>query len=245
MLAHPANRRRADAVFLALAEEIGRLWGTLFGLGGCTSGESFVGRNVGLKSAWEGGRWCVRFIAMDHDMMSFPRDYFAPADLLRRWSHDADHIHGKPDDPWRSALDWLATIYRLDAETTARGRAALLRAASEAARLARNLRASDERVRGQYKPKALEDARDWEAAAMVFLQARGSGALEEDALSAARTLLEGRGRDPRTVESWTEAIRKHAAFLEAHAALLGAGSPHNRRGGEAEARRGPVREHCW
>ena len=225
MLAHPENRRRADAVFLALAEQIGRLWGTLFGLGGRTSGESFVGRNVGLKSAWEGGRWCVHFIAMDHDMMWFPRGHFDPGDLLRRWGNDADHIHGQPGDPWKSALDWLVSIYRLDEEMAARGRAVLLRAASEAARLSRHLRASDERVRGQYEPKALKAAQDWEAAAVVFIQVYGSGAREEDALSAARALLEGRGRDPQTVESWTGAIRKHATFLQVHAGLLGVDPP--------------------
>lgn len=225
VLAHPANRRRADAVFLALAEQIGRLWGTLFGLGGCTAGESFVGRNVGLRSAWEGGRWDVRFIAMDHDMMTFPRDRFDPEELLRKATHDADHIHGRPGDPYRGALDWLARIYRLDAKTTARGRAALLREAGEAARHARHLRDSDERVRSQYEPEALEDARDWEAAAVAFLRLRGPGADADDALSAASTLLEGRGRDARTVESWTTAIRRHAAFLEEHSGLLGVEPP--------------------
>jgi hypothetical protein len=237
-LAHPENRRRANAVFLALAEQIGRLWGTLFGLGGCTSGESFVGRNVGLKSTWEGGRWCVHFITMDHDMMWFPRGHFDPVDLLRKWAHDADHLHGLPDEPWRSALDWLVSIYRLDAETMARGRAALVRVASEAACLSRHLRASDERVRGQYEPKALKAAQDWEAAAVAFLQSRGSGADEEDALFAAHTLLKERGRDAQTVESWTGAIRKHAKFLEVHAGLLGVEPP--TIGGVAPRRFGAV-----
>src|SRR6185295_15246410 len=51
----PTNRTRADEIFLSLLDEIGRTWGTLLALRGYSLGESFVARNVGLKSVWAGG----------------------------------------------------------------------------------------------------------------------------------------------------------------------------------------------
>src|SRR6185503_9634275 len=48
-----ANRARADQIFLDLVREIATVWGTLLGARGNSRGESFVARNVGLRSVWE------------------------------------------------------------------------------------------------------------------------------------------------------------------------------------------------
>ncbi len=62
----PENRQRADANFLSVMEQIGTCWGTLLGVRGFSDGESFVLRNVGLRSCWRNGAWQVRVIFMDH-----------------------------------------------------------------------------------------------------------------------------------------------------------------------------------
>ena len=66
------NRTRANQVYLSLMEQIGKFWGTLLAVRGYSRGESFVARNVGLKSSWDEGQWKVRIIFMDHDSVVMP-----------------------------------------------------------------------------------------------------------------------------------------------------------------------------
>ena len=47
-----SNRARADGYYLSFLQQIARFWGTLLAVRGFTRGESFVARNVGLKSVW-------------------------------------------------------------------------------------------------------------------------------------------------------------------------------------------------
>ena len=68
----PENRARADFVFHSILEQIGKFWGTLLGVRGYSRGESFVARNVGLKSYWQRGEWRVKIIFMDHDALVVP-----------------------------------------------------------------------------------------------------------------------------------------------------------------------------
>jgi hypothetical protein len=79
----PANRRRADANFLACMEEIGVFWGTLLALGGYSYGESFVARNTGLRCVWERGEWRVKILFMDHDNLHLPDEHEAYFDAVR------------------------------------------------------------------------------------------------------------------------------------------------------------------
>ena len=62
-----ANRARADRHYLSAMRQLGDCWGTLLGMRGFSDGESFVQRNVGLKSVWSDGDWRVRVIVQDHD----------------------------------------------------------------------------------------------------------------------------------------------------------------------------------
>ena len=39
---------------------------------GYSFGESFVARNVGLRTIWSQGKWCVRLIFQDHDNLVLP-----------------------------------------------------------------------------------------------------------------------------------------------------------------------------
>ena len=61
-----------DDVFPEDVAEIARVWGTLLGVRGQSRGESFVARNVGLRSVWEDGEWRVKLIFMDHDALTLP-----------------------------------------------------------------------------------------------------------------------------------------------------------------------------
>jgi hypothetical protein len=225
VLAEPNNRRRADAIFFDLCAEVGRFWGTLFALKGYSHGESFVGRNVGLKSAWQGGVWRVQIIFMDHDLLTIPQERFSPAEVLRGCRRDATHILGQPSDGRKSILAWLALIYRLDPSTADGGRSVLLRAAHAASRRTREWLTSDARAGDFCNPARLQDALAWEDAAAAYLHARRIGRDNHRALNAAAAVLAACGRPEDVINAHVDAIRDYAEFLEGHAALLGVEIP--------------------
>src|SRR6202011_11266 len=122
------NREAADRAFLAALTSLGRLWGTLLGLGGYTEGESFVARNVGLRAVWEDGKWEVRIIFMDHELTNITGKrmrHFHPKAALSGMHKDWVHIVGGwlGGVPRSGTVATLATIYRADAILAARGRA--------------------------------------------------------------------------------------------------------------------------
>jgi hypothetical protein len=220
VFAEPANRRRADEVFLDLNTEAGRFWGTLMALKGYTNGESLVGRNVGLKSVWENGAWRVRIIFLDHDQLSVPTGRFSALDVLRGWKRDAAHILGDPGQGRKCVTDWLAVIYRVDAAMAQRGRSALLCAAVDAACLTRDRLANDPQLRVFFKPDCLKDALDWEAAVIAYLHTRRLGGNAESAVTAGRERMEAQGCSEDFIGCSLDSLHQFTDFLEQHAALL-------------------------
>ena len=101
----PENRAQADSVYLSLLEEIGTVWGTLMGVKGYSKGESFVARNVGLRSVWDDGQWRVKIIFMDHDSVVIPyvhdRDFYAP---------DAVYCNALDETIFEAGLMYLAQL---------------------------------------------------------------------------------------------------------------------------------------
>src|SRR5206468_3114606 len=64
----------------------------LLAVRGFSRGESFVERNVGLRSTWRDGRWSVGITFMDHDDLCFATDRFAPLDTLPNMLLDERHV---------------------------------------------------------------------------------------------------------------------------------------------------------
>jgi len=71
-LAVPSNRERADRFYLQHVRQTGLMLGTLAAVGGQSQGESFVTRNVGIKSVRVNGDWTTQIIFMDHDILQIP-----------------------------------------------------------------------------------------------------------------------------------------------------------------------------
>ena len=131
---HPPNRARADRVFVDLMRQIGTFWGTLYGAGGCSWGESFVARNVGLRTRWEAGRWRVRIVFMDHDQLILGRSV-RPDRLFACMWEDRRYILGDGKGKRASGLGevgLLEEIYRVDRGVARSGHAALRDAAKRA-----------------------------------------------------------------------------------------------------------------
>jgi len=131
------NRTRADRHFFSAMRQLGECWGTLLAMRGFSDGESFVQRNVGLKSVWRDGDWRVRVIIQDHDDLTLagvgPR-YISPWREVGGTQRDEVHILGGlsgratiPGD-----VGALREIYRVSAEVADAGLTALKAAAREA-----------------------------------------------------------------------------------------------------------------
>ena len=126
------NRQRADHVFLALLRELGTFWGTLAAVKGYSNGESFVSRNIGLRSEWSGAQWRVglRFMDQDDLHLADPRqDDFSPNRLLKGMLLDQKYVYGGENHPNpKSSLFALSQIYRVAPQVHAAGERALKQA---------------------------------------------------------------------------------------------------------------------
>lgn len=220
LLAVPENRRRADATYLDLTAQIGRFWGTAFGLKFSSNGESFVGRNVGLRSVWEGGRWRVRMVFMDHDVLTLALDAFRPRKVVPSCWLDALYVFGKLAGQRRGELDYLTSIYRVDPASADRGRASLMRAARDAFRSTRAALARDAEVCLFFDPLVLKRTLDWDDAAAEYLRARRRGLEAGPARDEAAGLLRRRDHPEKVVTPYIDAIAECAGFLEAVAELF-------------------------
>jgi hypothetical protein len=122
----PENRSRADAAFLSTLRQLGQCWGTLLGVRGFSDGESFVQRNVGIKSIYKDGAWQVRMIFMDHDDLTMAGSryrYLWPSREVPGMLRDHVHILGGPlsGDTIPGALEALRNIYRVNAAVDEEG----------------------------------------------------------------------------------------------------------------------------
>ncbi len=209
-LALPANRARADRTYLDLMRQIGTFWGTLYAAGGCSSGESFVARNVGLKSCWEAGRWRVRILFMDHDCLRIGRDdLFLPEVLLKGMSEDQRHIRGE--------ADFLAEIYRIRSRIRSgvaeAGQAALRSAARRSYRRTRAVMAAHPEVRRLFTRSFLREAGDWETV-MKQLAAGGQEPAGDNGWKESLRRLLARRRYKRSrIEPWLESVDRYSRFL--------------------------------
>jgi hypothetical protein len=138
-LAHEPNRSRAAAAYLGCLRDIGIYWGTLLALGGYTEGESFVTRNVGLKSRWREARWEPRICFMDHDCLQargVDGDWPHPSFSIEGMRKDHDWICGENCD--RSEFACLREIYRVNTDYEKAGEAQFLDCVAKGYRVTRD-----------------------------------------------------------------------------------------------------------
>jgi hypothetical protein len=215
----PANRKRADRNYLEVMAQIGRFWGTLLAPRGHTMGESFVGRNCGLRSVFEDGQWRIRIIFMDHDSLIFASRYekiYSPRPSVRAAGKDARFILGEQfggPHPVRGELDHLRDIYRITPATERRGLAALRDAMKDAYHRTQHAMHHDREVRRMFIPEFVNRLGDWDDMVRLWL---GGG---RDWKSAVVSTLLARGYEQRIAEHHVEALVTQKHFLE-HVAFL-------------------------
>ncbi|HEV7682497.1 MAG TPA: hypothetical protein VGO68_10280 [Pyrinomonadaceae bacterium] len=219
--AAPANRARADETFLSLLDEIGKTWGTLMGLRGYTRGESFVARNVGLKSAWVGGEWKVKIIFMDHDSVVIPNAHdqdFNGHETLTGMTLDETYMWGKPGR-MLGAIGHLRRIYRVSDELYQQGLESARAAMKQAYKKTQRALLRDEKLRALFHPIFLDRLAHWDKLVKGYLRNKPK-ATEAKWKDSQRKILVETGYQGSQVDEHMEAIENNRAFLERYAFLF-------------------------
>ncbi|HEX8474350.1 MAG TPA: hypothetical protein VF666_09985 [Pyrinomonadaceae bacterium] len=171
------NRERADRNYLASMSQIGMFWGTLLAVRGNSSGESFVARNVGMRSVWEDARWKIKIIFMDHDSLSI-RDAtvenFHSLGTLQSTALDELFIWGV----WESvrhvvgSVDCLEAIYRVGQELSLRGQDAFHQSLAEAYKKTHQSLDANPQLQQFFHPTFRKRIRDWDTIVARYLKIR-------------------------------------------------------------------------
>lgn len=219
-----ANRARANEVYLSIVEQIAKFWGTLFGLRVHTRGESFVARNVGLKSCWEVGEWRVKIIFMDHDALTlhgqdehfFYADSAIPTIALDEsyiWSRNPRHFPG-------SELGYLQRIYQIDKTIDEKGDMLARQILKDVYVKTRSALQTNERLRRLYHKRFLERYLDWDIFVNGYLGLNGKNAANKRWKQKMEEKLIGKGYKSGVVERMGETVEKNRQFLEKYSFLF-------------------------
>lgn len=218
----PENRANGDFIYLSLLQEIGRFWGTLLGVRGYSRGESFVARNVGLKSCWDAGQWKVKIVFMDHDSLGIPdpqeNDFYAH-DPLPGMTLDEGYLWGRPGSIL-GAVGHLRAIYRASDELYQQGLALARRALKKAYKKTQHELSSDPKLQSLFGQQFIKRLLDWDAVVTGFLRTKPNTAAGSKWKDKTRALLGEKDYEQHEVDACLEAIENSRAFLERQSFLF-------------------------
>jgi hypothetical protein len=219
------NRKSADRTYVCLLDQAGKFFGTLLATWGCSFGESFVRRNVGLKSQWRNGEWAAQIIFMDHDALWVPgqtKDDFDPKQSLKglRLDHGYWFAEEKNPEQARGTLRTLTRIYRVRAAVRAEGELAFHDATLAAYRETRRSMRGNPHVRQMFDPDVINKIADWDSVVWNCVNSRRSNRLTAEWKSESRAKLRQRGYSSKVIESWIRAANNNAGLLEHYYTLF-------------------------
>jgi hypothetical protein len=214
-----SNRRRADEIYQSILKEIGTLWGTLIAIRGYSRGESFVARNVGLKSVWEDGEWRVRFIFMDHDALGILEPNctdICSEEALFGQQLDETYLWGRVSI--LGSVGHLRRIYRVSEDVYQRGQELTRLEAKQAYDKTRQKLASDPALRSLFHEEFIKRLEPWDELVVAFLQASSNGGVT--AAWKTKTKKAFDKKNPGWFDSHIEAFEKYAPFLDRQSFLF-------------------------
>jgi len=215
----PSNRAMADGYYLECVQHIARFWGTLLAVRGYTRGESFVARNVGLKSIWAAGRWQVKIIFMDHDAVVIPgprdHDFYGPF-ALDGMALDETYIWGgvPPEERATSAVGYLQTIYRVSDDVKEQGQSLARVTLREAYKNTQHALATNAKLRSLFDPVFLKRLPDWDTLVEGYLRITPDTPASTKWREEMRKMLADKGYDRGTCEAYLDCVRDYRWFLE-------------------------------
>jgi hypothetical protein len=213
----PENRARADRNYLSVMRQIGQCWGTLLGVRGFSDGESFVQRNVGLKSVWKNGAWEIRIIFMDHDDLTVAGSryqYLWPWREASGMQRDQIHILGGPmgDETIPGEVGALKNIYRVGSELGAEGLSGLEQAMGSAYHRTQSELDTNQELRDLFYPQFLQGFRDFDELVPGLMHADPSQIDSWKAEAAA--CLKAKRYDDELIAEYIKSILHFREFFE-------------------------------
>jgi hypothetical protein len=212
------NRQRADKVYLSLLEQAGQLWGTLMGAGGFSDGESFVARNMGIKTRWIADEWTVRLISMDHDNLSLPWSRtreFHPKRAMSGMERDERYLLGNPGEGrGKSSLACLQSIYCADLAIAEEGGIRFRRALEGAYRKTLAATVDSPRMRECISGSVIQNLWDWNRMAGNCL-ARSTNPGDEE-----RAWLLSKGYTSQLADEFMDVAGVRVDFLSRYSSLF-------------------------
>jgi hypothetical protein len=219
------NRNQADQIYLSLLQQISTFWGTLLGIRGYSRGESFVARNVGLKSFWDKGQWRIKIIFMDHDAIVIPgsRDEkFYAKGGIPNMAFDDSYIWGKASAKQfaRSEIGRLQSIYRIGKECDAKGQALAPVALKAAYRKTQHEMLTNQRLRSVFHKAFLDRLVDWDTLVGGYFQMNGNASATRQWKKEMKEMLAAKGYGSSAFDSYMQTIKDNKAFLENNRVLF-------------------------
>ncbi len=220
-LAVPANRARANEIFVSLVRQIARLWGTVLGIRGQSRGESFVGRNVGLRSVWEDGEWQVRLIFMDHDALTLPDHeigHFFAQNAFPGMLLDERHTWGKANPALfpTSLIGYLTGIYRIDSAIETEAQRVAESELKAAYKKTQQAVVNDRKMRAFFTDEFVNRLFDWDEFVAGYLQGANKRSAWKKKMKA---MFRAKGYEANAFDYYTEAAEKYRGFLDRNSFL--------------------------
>ncbi len=223
-LSVPENRARADHNYLSAMAQVGAFWGTLLALRGYSFGESFVDRNVGLKSYWSDGEWKVKLIFMDHDnlfLIGSDRADFHPRVAMRAMSSDERFIRGtmRKTDTAKSEWHCLERIYRVGERLIGQGQNCFCGAMETAYRKAQDELANNRTLQEMFPASISKRSRDWDTIVACYIKARTNPSAIAAWKQEAATFLGNEGYKKASIEEHLHTVEEYAELLARYSFL--------------------------
>jgi hypothetical protein len=224
-LSVPANRARADRIYKSLLQQIAKFWGTLLAVRGYTCGESFVARNVAVKSFWNKGQWDVKIIFMDHDALVIPNPengrFFAHGDVPNM-TLDERYIWNR-SDPKRfaeSEAGCLQQIYRVGKDLDAEAQRLAYIELKRAYKKTQLELLTNPELQRLFSKRLIERLCDWDTLVGGFLQMNGNKAVTNKWKREMKKLLASKKYPPDAFDAYLAVMEKNKPFLTRHSFLF-------------------------
>ena len=195
-----------------------------FAARGFTRGESFVGRNVGLKSVYENGEWKVKIIFMDHDDMDIIGKNATdcnPRSVFPAIADDEIHIFGgiSCGETIKGETAFLEDIFHVAKAVSDEGHVAIRQATGYAYKKTHNDLINNPKLQAYFHESFIERISDWDTIVARYLKIRHDRSAIDSWKRETMEFLSSRGHTDRTINDYLCTVDSFDDFLTQYSFL--------------------------